>query len=196
MGSAIPCLWSRSLSGGIAMRGLSIEGYAIVSAAGMIADRNGHMPDGLKCAVDAQLFTEALDDAALVAHGRHSHERQGTASDRRRRMIVSDCSAVFFVHPTIPNAWVWNPASVAFEEACGRLGVTEGTIAVSGGTGVFGLFLKIGFDAFYLSHAAKLLCCRVAGRSFRKCRPKHPNRCFRSMASGLHRYKYSTANLM
>ena len=46
------------------MRGLSIEGYAIVSAAGMIADRNGHMPDGLKCAVDAQLFTEALDDAA------------------------------------------------------------------------------------------------------------------------------------
>jgi hypothetical protein len=35
------------------MRGLSIEGYAIVSADGMIADRNGHMPDGLKCDVDA-----------------------------------------------------------------------------------------------------------------------------------------------
>jgi hypothetical protein len=123
----------------------------------MIADRNGHMPDGLKCDADAHFFTEALDNAVLVVHGRHSHERQGPASNRRRRMIVSDRSTGFFVHPTIPNAWVWNPASVAFEEACGRLGVTEGTIAVSGGTRVFGLFLKIGFDAFYLSHAAKLM---------------------------------------
>jgi len=138
------------------MRGLSIEGYAVVSADGMIADRNGHMPDGLKCDADARFFTEGLDSAALVVHGRHSHEQQGPASDRRRRMIVSHRSAGFFVHPTIANAWVWNPPSMAFEEACRRMGVTEGKIAVSGGVGVFGLFLKIGFDAFHLSRAGKL----------------------------------------
>jgi hypothetical protein len=137
------------------MQGFSIEGYAIVSADGMIADRNGHMPDGLKCDADARFFTEGLDSAALVVHGRHSHERQGSASDRRRRMIVSDRSLGFSVHASIPNAWVWNPASMAFEKACRGIGVTEGKIAVSGGTGVFALFLKIGFDAFHLSRAAK-----------------------------------------
>jgi hypothetical protein len=100
------------------MQGFSIEGYAIVSADGMIADRNGHMPDGLKCDADARFFTEGLDSAALVVHGRHSHERQGSASDRRRRMIVSDRSLGFSVHASIPNAWVWNPASMAFEKAC------------------------------------------------------------------------------
>jgi dihydrofolate reductase len=139
------------------MRALCIEGYAIVSADGMIADRNGHMPDGLKCDADALFFTEALDSAALVVHGRHSHERQGPASNRRRRVIISDRSAGFFVHRSIPNAWVWNPASMAFEKACRRIGVTEGKIAVSGGTGVFALFLKIGFDAFHLSRAGKLM---------------------------------------
>ena len=139
------------------MRRLGIEGYAIVSAEGMIADRNGHMPDGLKCDADARYFTEALDGAALVVHGRHSHERQGPASDRRRRMIVSDRSAGFFLHRTIPNAWVWNPARMAFEEACRSMGITEGKIVVSGGTGVFGLFLTLGFDAFHLSRAGKLM---------------------------------------
>jgi hypothetical protein len=44
---------------------------------------------------------------------------------------------------------------MAFEKACRGIGVTEGKIAVSGGTGVFALFLKIGFDAFHLSRAAK-----------------------------------------
>ena len=138
------------------MRGLSIEGYAVVSADGMIADRNGHMPNGLKCDADARFFTEGLDSAALVVHGRHSHEEQGPASDRRRRVIVSKRSAGFFVHPTIANAWVWNPATMPFEEACRRMGVTQGKIAVSGGTGVFGLFLKIGFHVFHLSRAGKL----------------------------------------
>jgi len=38
-----------------------------------------------------------------------------------------------------------------------KVGVSEGKIAISGGTGVFGLFLKIGFDTFHLSRAGKLL---------------------------------------
>ena len=44
-----------------------------------------------------------------------------------------------------------------FDEACRKIGVREGKIAVSGGGGVFGLFLKIGFDTFHLSRAGKLV---------------------------------------
>jgi hypothetical protein len=72
-------------------------------------------------------------------------------------MIVSDRSPGFSVHPSIPNAWVWNPVNMAFEKACREMGVTEGKIAISGGTAVFGLFLRIAFDAFHLSGAAKLV---------------------------------------
>jgi hypothetical protein len=35
--------------------------------------------------------------------------------------------------------------------------VTQGEVAVSGGTGVFGLFLDIGFDVFHLSRAGRLV---------------------------------------
>jgi dihydrofolate reductase len=134
-----------------------IEGYAVVSADGMIADRNGHMPDGLKHEPDARFFRKGLDSAVLVVHGRNSHEQQGPISDRRRRLVVSDRTPGFSAHPSLPNAWVWNPASMPFAEACRKIGVTGGKIAISGGGGVFGLFLKIGFDTFHLSRAGKLL---------------------------------------
>ena len=138
-------------------RGFAIEGYAIVSADGMIADRNGHMPEGLKHEADARFFRAGLDGAALVVHGRHSHEQQGSVSDRRKRLVVSDRIAGLAVHPSLANAWVWNPASLPFHEACANIGVTEGNIAVIGGTGVFGLFLQIGFDVFHLSRAGRLV---------------------------------------
>jgi dihydrofolate reductase len=147
-------LWSR-VSSGEGMH-VSIEGYAVVSTDGMIADRNGHMPHGLKHEPDARFFREGLDSAALIVHGRHSHEQQGPISDRRKRLIVSDRRAGFSADGSLPNAWVWNPASMPFEDACRKIGVREGEIAVSGGTGVFGLFLKIGFDVFHLSRVAKL----------------------------------------
>jgi len=139
------------------MQGAAIEGYAVVSADGMIADGNGHMPDELKHEPDAHFFREGLDSAALVVHGRHSHEQQGPISDRRRRLIVTGRTPGLSAHSSIPNAWVWNPASIPFEEACQKIGVTKGKIAISGGTGVFGLFLKIGFDTFHLSRAGKLV---------------------------------------
>jgi hypothetical protein len=139
------------------MRGLSIEGYAVVSGDGMIADRSGHMPHGLKCDADARFFTEGLNSAALVVHGRHSHEEQGPASDRRRRLFVSNRTPAVLMHPNVSNAWVWNPASMPFENACRQVGVTEGKVAVSGGTGVFGLFLNVGFDVFHLSRAGRLV---------------------------------------
>ena len=67
---------------------LRIEGYAIVSVDGMLADHNGHMPDALKIDADQQFFTSGLDNADVVVHGRHSHEGQ-PRSGRRRRLIVT-----------------------------------------------------------------------------------------------------------
>src|ERR1700730_4496081 len=55
-------------------------------------------------------------------------------------------------HPTNPNALLWNPAGSSFEEAWDRLKV-DGVLAVVGGPDVFGQFLDIGYDLFFLSHA-------------------------------------------
>ena len=58
------------------------------------------------------------------------------------------------VHDTRnPNVILWNPATAAFDEAWQKLGIEDGTLAVVGGTDVFGLFLSIGYDTFYLTRA-------------------------------------------
>ena len=46
---------------------------------------------------------------------------------------------------------------MSFAEVCKAMGVTSGKAAVTGGARVFGLFLDIGFDAFHLSRAGKVL---------------------------------------
>jgi hypothetical protein len=120
------------------MQNLLIEGYAIVSADGMIADRDRYMPDRLKVEADARFFNDGLDGATLVVHGRHSHEQQGVASERRRRLIVTDRDGPFGQHPDVRNAWLWNPASLSFKEVCRALEIRSGKVAVTGGTGVFG----------------------------------------------------------
>jgi hypothetical protein len=51
-----------------------IEGYVIVSADGMIADATGVMPDSIRNAADQHFFQAGLDEAAVIVHGRHSHE--------------------------------------------------------------------------------------------------------------------------
>jgi dihydrofolate reductase len=132
-----------------------IEGYAIVSADGMLADRNRKMPDGLKIDADVRFFNQGLDRATLVVHGRNSHEQQA-GSDRRLRLIVTHRVAAVAKHPSIPLALLWNPAGASFTEACCAIGVTEGMTAVTGGAEVFHLFLEIGFDAFHLSRAGKV----------------------------------------
>src|SRR5580700_3903068 len=59
------------------MRGpFRIEGYAIISADGMIADAAGLMPDSLKIEADQRFYEDALDRVTVVAHGRLSHEGQ------------------------------------------------------------------------------------------------------------------------
>jgi dihydrofolate reductase len=133
----------------------SIEGYAIVSRDGMIADRDCHMPDGLKIEADVRFFNDGLDRAALIVHGRHSHEQQA-ASDRRRRLVVTRAIPALSRHPSIANAWQWNPTGLSFAEAREEIGTLDGLVAVTGGAQVFGLFLDIGFDAFHLSRAGKV----------------------------------------
>lgn len=134
---------------------LRIEGFAIVSADGMLADSVGHMPDALKIEADQRFFETSLDRVAAAVHGRHSYEGQPN-SPRRRRLILTRRVSGIEPDPENPMARLWNPAGASFAGACAALGVESGTVAIIGGTEVFGLFLDIGYDAFHLSRANRV----------------------------------------
>jgi dihydrofolate reductase len=134
---------------------LRTEGFAIVSRDGMLADRDRHMPDALKVEADQRFFADSLDRVAAVVHGRHSHEGQPN-SPRRRRLILTRSVSAVEPDPENPLARFWNPAGASFSAACAALGVASGTVAIIGGTDVFGLFLDLGYDAFHLSRADKV----------------------------------------
>ena len=123
----------------------------IVSADGMLADAHNVMPPALKFPGDAQFFSEALDGADLVVHGRNSYEDQPN-SPRRKRMIVTRKVAAVARDPGNPNATLWNPAGASFESACEAAGVHDGRIAVIGGPEVFDMFMDR-YDTFFLSLA-------------------------------------------
>jgi dihydrofolate reductase len=132
-----------------------ILGYAIVSADGMIADARAVMPDALMFEADKKFFERELDEVDAVVHGRNSYEHQPN-SPRRRRLIMTRKVTRIVVDPDHAHAFLWNPAATPFEEACGALGLTGGTIGVLGGTDVFDLFLARGYDLFQLSRAEKV----------------------------------------
>ncbi len=129
-----------------------IEGYAIISADGMLADAKGEMPASIRNDADQRFFQEALDRAAAIVHGRHSDEG-GPRAARRKRLILTRQIVAIAPDPAHANALLWNPLGASLEQALERLGVTEGTIAVIGGPAVFSLFLPL-YDAFHLSRAA------------------------------------------
>jgi dihydrofolate reductase len=129
---------------------LRIEGYAIVTADGMLADRHGRIPPELKIDADQRFFEQGLEAADLIVHGKHSHEQQ-PHSHGRHRLVLTRTVAGLAPHPSLPKAKSWNPAGASFAEACRAVGIAEGLVAVTGGTEVFGLFLAIGYDAFHLS---------------------------------------------
>ena len=129
-----------------------IEGYAIISADGMLADAAGVMPPSLKIEADQRFFHGSLDKADAVAHGRHSHEG-GPNAPKRPRLIVTRRIPAIARHPDNPKAVLWNPAGGGFEDAWEMLGVDGGLLAVIGGTDIFGIFLDIGYDAFHLTRA-------------------------------------------
>ena len=129
-----------------------IEGYAIVSREGMIARSDGSFPEELKIPADQQFYQESLDRVSAVANGRHSAE--GGPKEKARKRIILSRRVHRIVHdPGNPNAILWNPASAPFDEAWQKLNLEDGVLAVVGGTDVFGLFLTIGYDAFFLTRA-------------------------------------------
>jgi dihydrofolate reductase len=129
-----------------------IEGYAIVSADGMIADASGEQPDALRIKADQEFFHDGVALADAAAHGRHSAEG-GPRTARQHRLILTRTIANLAPHPANPNAVLWNPAGASLDEAWRALGRSGGTLAVIGGTDVFGHFLEHGYDVFYLTHA-------------------------------------------
>ena len=131
-----------------------IEGYAIVSANGMIADANGVMPDSLRYDADQRFLQSGLDRAAVVINGRHSAEG-GPRAAQRKRLIVTRQIAAVAPSPDNANALLWNPSGATLETALKALGATDGTIAVIGGPDVFSMFLPL-YDAFHLSRAARV----------------------------------------
>ena len=136
------------------MPALRFEGYVIVSADGMLANAQNVMPAELKFEGDKRFFTAALDRAALIVHGRRSHEDQPN-SPRRKRIILTRKVAAIAPDPSNPKALLWNPAGAAVDAACERAGVISGTVAIIGGPAVFDMFMDR-YDAFWLSVAPKV----------------------------------------
>ena len=132
-----------------------IEAYVIASADGMLADASGVQPPSLHFEADRRHFQEGLDRADAVVNGRHSQEGQPNAMSRRRLIVTRQVSSIA-LDPDNPKARLWNPAGASFETACAALGLSSGTVAVIGGPQVYTLFLKLGYDCFYLSRALKV----------------------------------------
>jgi dihydrofolate reductase len=128
-----------------------IEGYAIVSEDGMLANDAGIMPDSLKYEADRQFFERALDGVDVVVHGRHSHEQQPHSYLRRRLILTRQVPAIA-ADPSNEKALLWNPAGASFDAALAALGTPDGSVGVIGGTDVFGMFLDR-YDFFHLSRA-------------------------------------------
>jgi dihydrofolate reductase len=133
------------------LRTRRIEGYAIVSEDGMLADAAGVMPDALKFTADQQFFERGLDGVDVVVHGRHSHEQQ-PRSQLRRRLILTRHVPAIAADPSNERTLFWNPAGASFEQAMAALGAPDGNVAIIGGTEVFGMFLDR-YDVFHLSRA-------------------------------------------
>jgi dihydrofolate reductase len=126
-----------------------IEGYAIISADGMIAGGDGTMPESIRNDADQRFFQAELDRAAVIVHGRHSHEG-GPRAARRKRLILTRQIASIARDRSNPNARLWNPAGAPLKAAVATFGPLEGAVAVIGGTDVFGLFLPL-YEAFHLT---------------------------------------------
>jgi dihydrofolate reductase len=130
-----------------------IVGYAIVSTDGMIADVNGVIPATLRNDADQGFLQTELDLADVVLHGRHSCEG-GPRAKQRKRVIVTHRVPSVARDPSRQHVVLWNPSGASVEEAAIQLGVQNGTLAIIGGTEVFGLFLP-DYDAFHMTRAAR-----------------------------------------
>ncbi|HTJ57396.1 MAG TPA: dihydrofolate reductase [Devosiaceae bacterium] len=127
--------------------GIEVEGHAVVSSDGMIADSAGNMPSGLRNDEEWERFQQSLDRSALIALGRLAHRRHPNTG--RNRLVFTGSVAGMAPDPEDPAAIFFNPAGASLGAALRCFGILSGTIAVTGGTGVFGYFLEI-FNRFAL----------------------------------------------
>src|SRR5262245_63282540 len=130
-----------------------IEGFAIVSDDGMLADADRHIPPALVVKADQKFFHDSLEHAAVVVHGRHSHEG-GPRADTRCRLVATHRVPSLEPHPTLPKTLLWNPKGASLAKAWTQLGAPDGMLAVIGGADVNQIFLERGYDAFHLSRVA------------------------------------------
>jgi len=94
-----------------------------------------------------------MDRAALLVHGRNSHEG-GPRAANRKRIILTRRIAAIALEPAYPHALLWNPAGASLQQAVAAIAPGDGAVAVIGGTEVFGMFLPL-YDAFHLTRAAQ-----------------------------------------
>jgi hypothetical protein len=134
--------------------GLSIEGFAIVSRNGMLAGADGSMPNSLKFDEDQQFLDAQMDAAALLVHGRKSHEGQDN-SHKRKRLLLTRAGAPFTTTPIEPNIWLWSPEATKFSDVCKALGVESGVVAILGGTAGYDMFLPF-YAKFHLALASRV----------------------------------------
>jgi hypothetical protein len=132
----------------LASTALSFDGHAIISADGMIADAEGLIPDALRVEADFKRFQAALDDAVLVVMGREGHKKHPNPG--RRRLVFTAQVAALEPDPSDSHAYFYNPDGLSLAAMLAELGLTSGTVAVTGGTRVFDFFLPY-YDRFLLS---------------------------------------------
>jgi len=144
---------------------MRIEGYAVISEDGMIADASGLLPPQLIADADQRFFEDGLNGVDAVVHGRHSGE-QHPNSAMRHRIIVTRTIAALVPDPVNPRAVLWNPEGAKFEDAIAALKVPIQSVGILGGTEVFGRFLDR-YTVFYLS--------RIAGVRLPGGRPVFPH---------------------
>src|SRR5215813_12222526 len=73
----------------------------------MIADAKREMPPAIRNDADQRYFQDGLDHAAVVVHGRHSHEG-GPRAARRKRLILTRRVGGVAPDSAHPNALLWN----------------------------------------------------------------------------------------
>ena len=117
---------------------IEIAGHAIVSADGRIADHHRQMPAALRNDKDWARFQSALDGAALVVLGRLGHEAHPNPG--RRRLVAT--SRIGRLERIDDFVTLWNPSGIDFRDVAVELGITTGTIAVTGGQQIFDYFLR------------------------------------------------------
>jgi hypothetical protein len=136
------------------MSSYRIEGYAIASSDGMIADCEGCMPDVLKLEADQRFFEREMEHVDAIVHGRRSHEGHPN-SHLRRRVVLTRKIAAIAPDPETPNCLLWNAEGAPFEKACAALGLDAGVVAILGGPEAYSMFLDA-YDAFHLTRAGKV----------------------------------------